>query len=118
MYDFYQEVIELNGPQTYSQNLTYFIHILCQRKQMEQLTEEDVLAGYDKIIAVVDANENNSTWQQVRDYVDRTLASCVTLDCNFVNNVLAPKIMNATKCDIGLAKTLCISYVQCRVRYR
>ena len=83
--------------------------MLCYKKNKEELTDEQVMAEYEKIIAVLDNNITNgvkvTSNQQYKDKVDKAFSSCVKVDCDYIANKLAPKF-KAYPTNLALAKKL------------
>ncbi|MCU0383731.1 MAG: hypothetical protein MUF68_06660, partial [Cyclobacteriaceae bacterium] len=81
--------------------------------KLKNLNEEQILARYDKVSAVIDAKitkakaENKPTDKLIKykDDVDAILITLVKVDCNFVRKNLAPKF-NSNPSDIVLAKKI------------
>jgi tetratricopeptide (TPR) repeat protein len=81
--------------------------------KLKNLNEEQILARYDKVSAVIDAKiakakaENKPTDKLIKykDDIDAILITLVKVDCNFVRKNLAPKF-KANPTDVVLAKKI------------
>lgn len=110
MYDLYKRIVELNGNDTYPLNIQFYIAAACVKKSEGGLTDEQVLDIYEKIAAIIDFNvakndKNQQSWMSAREYVDKTMQTCVKVDCDFVKNNLAPKL-KTTPNDVALMKKI------------
>lgn len=110
LYALYKKIFELNGPKTYAANAVAYMDLLCKKKADGTLDDQKVLAEYDLIEQAFNANvaqggQNAEGWNLVKPEVDRILAACVTIDCDFVRNQMAPQFKKNPK-DIALAKKI------------
>ncbi|TAF67071.1 MAG: hypothetical protein EAZ55_05270 [Cytophagales bacterium] len=99
MFATYKKIVELNKEKTFSQNIAYYMTILCSQRKANKVTDEVVLDEYDKMSAIADANiklggNSVAAWQQVKDFIDKQLESCVTINCDFVKTQYIPKFRN------------------------
>jgi tetratricopeptide (TPR) repeat protein len=81
--------------------------------KLKNLNEEQILARYDKVSAVIEAKIKKATAEQkpvdklikYKDDVDAILITLVKVDCNFVRKNLEPKF-KANPTDVVLAKKI------------
>ncbi len=119
----YDRVYEISGNNVNDNNLeayisVVFVNFLTQKNLPEAqktLTEDQILARYDKLVGVLDAKlkksqEENKTadvekYKSIKVNVDDKLAKMVTINCAFVKKNLEPRFrQNPT--DVALAKKI------------
>lgn len=119
----YDRVYEISGNNVNDNNLEAYISViyvnfLTQKNLPEgqkTLTEDQILARYDKLVGVLDAKlkkaqEENKTadvekYKSIKVNVDDKLAKMVTINCAFVKKNLEPRFrQNPT--DVPLAKKI------------
>jgi tetratricopeptide (TPR) repeat protein len=110
LYDLYQKIFELNGTNVYAPNALAYMDVLCKKKAAGAVDDEKVLNEYGRIEQAHAANvtkggQTTEAWNLVKTEVDRILASCVTIDCNFVRNQMAPQFQQNPD-DLALAKKI------------
>jgi hypothetical protein len=109
LYPLYEKIVALNKDATYNPNVQFYMDLICKKKTAGALTDEQVLAKYEELTAIIDKNlaSNDATktqlWTPTKQYVDQMLQSCVTIDCNFVKNQLGPKFKQNPD-DVAMAK--------------
>ena len=109
IFKMYQKIFALNGTDVYLQNVTPYMYLACLEKTAGRLTDEEVLKIYDQVLTVYEVGVKDPQlavyWEQIKEDADKRLASCVTIDCDFVREQLAPKLKeNPT--DMTLAKKI------------
>lgn len=111
LYTMYKKILETSGDATYNANAQALMDLACRKKTAGSLTDEQVLADYDKINALTekklasnDAGEKQA-WTQTKEYIDQMLSSCVKIDCNFVKTKMGPKFQQNPQ-DAELAKQI------------
>jgi len=110
----FDKVFELNGNNVLDGTLITYLQVVRLNKlKLKNLTDEQVLSRYDKVIEITDAKikKAQSEGKPIDKYVaykgdaDKILISIVKVDCEFVRKNLAPKFKQ-TPTDIGLAKKI------------
>lgn len=119
----YDRVYEISGNNVNDNNLEAYISViyvnfLTQKNLPEAqktLTEEQILARYDKLVGVLDAKlkkaqEENKTadvdkYKAIKVNVDDKLAKMVTINCAFVKKNLEPRFRQNPS-DVPLAKKI------------
>ena len=110
LYELYEKTYELNGTDVGSQNLVAYMDVIRRYKLTGgDLTEEQILDKYTTVTDIIDhkvANgEDEEKMSKTKDFVDRMLTSMVTVDCNFIENSLGPRLKeNPT--DLSMAKKI------------
>jgi tetratricopeptide (TPR) repeat protein len=111
LYPLYEKIIAMNGEQTYNPNVQYYMDLVCKKKAAGGLSDEQVLAEYDKVNSITEKNLAGSDaaktqlWTTTKTYIDQLLQSCVTIDCNFVKGQLGPKFKQNPD-DVNMAKRI------------
>lgn len=110
LYDLYSKIIELNGPETYSNNLLSYMKVACLMKREDKLNDEQVLDIYDQLNELLDQQvamkpSKASTVEKVKNYQDKILFSCVSMDCDMAQNKLGPKLKE-DPANLKLAKRI------------
>lgn len=110
----FDKAFELNGNNVTDGSLIPYLQAVRLNKlKLKNLSDEQVLQRYDKVIEIIDAKikKAQSEGKPIDKYVayksdaDKILISIVKVDCEFVRKNLAPKFkQNPT--DIGLAKKI------------
>src|SRR6185295_6126916 len=112
----YDKVYEISGNNLSNGNLlTYMIAVKNNKIALKNLTDDQILARYDKVMAVIDAKmkkamtENKTTevdqLKGIKDAIDSELLKIVTINCDFVKKNLAPKFKQNPS-DLALAKKI------------
>lgn len=109
LYTLYDKIFTLNGKATFLANTSYFMDVMCRRKAEGKMNDEQIIDQYEKIIEVLEENiangKNAALAEQTKSGVEEKLASCVKVDCDFVDKNLGPKF-RANPSDIKLAKKI------------
>ncbi len=116
MYELYKQIVELNGQDTYNQNVGTYMYLLCKMKdKREELDDAQLVAIHEELTAIVDYNLEKYTqenkpvyidaWQKTQAYIDSQLEKCVEIDCDFIKNQFLPKFQENPK-DTTLAKKI------------
>jgi len=110
----FDKVFELNGNNVMDGTLIPYLQTVRMVKlKLKNLTDEQILQRYDKVIEITDAKikKAQSEGKPIDKYVgyksdaDKILISIVKVDCDFVRKNLAPKFKQ-NPADIGLAKKI------------
>src|SRR4051812_17282379 len=112
----YDKVFEISGDKVSDGNLVaYITTVKANHLAFKDLTDEQVLTRYDKIMALADKKIATATaagktadvqkLKEYKDAVDGLLISIVKVDCDFVRKNLAPKF-KANPTDLPLAKKI------------
>jgi tetratricopeptide (TPR) repeat protein len=108
------KAIELNGNNTLDGTLIpYMQSIKINKLKLKNLSDEQVLERYDKVMAIIDAKIKKGRsegkpvdkLETMKTDVDKILLSMVTVNCDFVRKNLGPKF-KANPSDIGTAKKI------------
>jgi tetratricopeptide (TPR) repeat protein len=106
--DLFDKAYELNGNDLdYYVILPYMSVVVYNAQYLKNLSEEEILDRYDKIMGVIDYQISKGlNEEKLRDYkgkVDGLLVKVVTVDCEFVRKNLGPKFKQNPS-DLKLAK--------------
>ncbi len=109
----YDEAYKLNGKDLpYYMLLPYMSVVQYNAKYVKNLSEDEILGHYDKIMETVDyqiANEKSSDRvEKLKGYkssIDGILVGLVNIDCDFVKTKMAPKFRENPS-DLKLAKKI------------
>ncbi len=99
LYNFFLKAYELNGNDIGNGNLVAFMDIIRKHKLTSKtISDDEVLKNYDmisKIISYKISNESKNTdrFKRYQDNIDKLLTATITVDCNFVENTLGPKLI-------------------------
>ena len=110
MLKLFDRAYELKGnDMDYYVILPYMSTVVNNAKYVKNLSEEEILDRYDKIMSIIDFNiasgRDVERWTKYRSQVDGMLVSVVNVDCDFVRKNLGPKFkQNPT--DLKLAKKI------------
>ncbi len=108
-YDYFQRIMELNGDETSFTNLTLLMLISTNKKAKNEITQDEILDIYDKISTIMDNNiakaegKYKPVWEKSKEGVEGMLAQVITIDCEFVRNNFAEKML-ANPDDIKMSK--------------
>jgi tetratricopeptide (TPR) repeat protein len=110
LYEMYKRTFELNGNEVWDQNLLSYMDVVRKYKLSGGgLSDDDVLTIYDEISEIIDykkaQKKNVERLEKIQDQVDKLLAATVTVDCDFIQNTLGPKLQ-ANPSDLKLAKNI------------
>ncbi|WP_416867494.1 MAG: tetratricopeptide repeat protein [Imperialibacter sp.] len=106
----FEKVYELNGVNTLDNNLLAFMDVVRRFKLTGgAITDVQVLDYYDEIMAIIDlkkaTGKNLDRIEKISENIDKLLTATVTVDCEFVENNLGPKL-KADPTDLKLAKKI------------
>jgi tetratricopeptide (TPR) repeat protein len=106
----FEKVYELNGVNTLDNNLLAFMDVVRRFKLTGgAITDVEVLDYYDEIMAIIDlkkaTGKNLDRIEKIAENIDKLLTATVTVDCEFVENNLGPKL-KADPTDLKLAKKI------------
>ena len=110
MLKLFDRAYELKGnDMDYYVILPFMSTVVNNAKYVKNLSEEEILDRYDKIMGIIDFNiasgRDVERWTKYRSQVDGMLVSVVNVDCDFVRKNLGPKFkQNPT--DLKLAKKI------------
>lgn len=93
----FDRAFELNGVDIYDNNLIAYIDVIRRLKMTGgSVSDTEVLDIYATITDLVDKKLKNGgnpeRLNPISDNVDKVLAATITVDCNFVENNLGPKL--------------------------
>lgn len=112
MLQLFEKAFELNGDEVLDVNTIAYMDILRRAKLSGgSMTDEEILEKYDQITTVIDnkiANpkeKNKASLKDYKDKIDAMLSTVVTVDCNFIQNKLGPRL-EANPEDAQIAKKI------------
>ncbi|MEO1655629.1 MAG: hypothetical protein AAFU64_18950, partial [Bacteroidota bacterium] len=116
LYDLYKKIVELNGQDTYNQNVGTYMYLLCKMKgKKDAIDDAKIVEEHEKLTKIIDYNlvkyrkEEKpvyiDAWEKTQEYIDSRLENCVTIDCGFINDQFVPKYLENTA-DTTLAKKI------------
>ncbi len=108
LYSLFKRTFELNGNQVLDNNLVAYMDITRRYKMSGgALTDEQVIDIYSEISEVIEFKmkeaDNIERLKTLQDNLDKLLTSTITVDCNFVEQTLAPKMADEPE-NVKLAK--------------
>ncbi len=110
MLELFDKVFELNGPNVLDNNTVGYFDIVRRLKLTGgDISEEKILEIYEEINTVIDkkikAKKNVERLNNYKSTIDGMLAAIVTIDCNFIENKLGPKLEQDPE-NLKLAKSI------------
>lgn len=112
MLELFEKAFELAGDNVLSVNTIAYMDILRRAKLSGgTMTDEDILEKYDLISTVLEnkiaasSEKGVASLQSYKDKIDAMLAEIVTVDCDFIENKLGPKLQSNPE-DIKTAKKI------------
>lgn len=110
--ELYGKTFDLNKNDVMGVNTIAYMDIIRRAKLSGvELADEEIIEKYDMIISILDhkiadPNEKNAeTYEDYKGTIDAMLAEIVTVDCNFIENNLGPKL-KANPEDVKTAKKI------------
>lgn len=112
--ELFDKAFELNGNSILDYTLVPYMQVIKVNKlKLKNLTDEQVLQRYDKVMEIIDAKLKKAlsegkpvtSLNETKEKVDQILITIVKVDCEFVQKNLAPKF-RANTSDVGLAKKI------------
>jgi len=101
----FDRAFELNGVDIFDNNLMAYMDVIRRFKAVgNEITDEEVLDIYTIITNLIKKKEGDRL-EEIADNIDKVLAATLTVDCNFVENNLGPKLQENTS-DLKLAKNI------------
>ena len=99
LYNMFMEALELNGNKLGNSNIVAFMDI-CRKHKLtsKSISDDEVLNIYDELSNVVSYKltndpKNIDRLRRYQDNLDKLLTATITVDCNFVENTLGPKLL-------------------------
>ena len=99
LYNMFTEALELNGNKLGNSNIVAFMDI-CRKHKLtsKSISDDEVLNIYDELSNVVSYKLTNDPkdidrLRRYQDNLDKLLTATITVDCNFVENTLGPKLI-------------------------
>ena len=102
LFDMFKDAFELNGNKIGNSNLVAYMDIVRKHKLTSKtISDDEVLDIYDMISStisykVVNDTKNKERYKKYQDNLDKLLTATITVDCNFVENTLGPKLLELT----------------------
>ena len=102
LYNMFNDAYSLNGNKIGNSNIVAFMDIVRKHKLTSKtISDDEVLNIYDNISKTIEFKIINEPKNEVRlrkyqDNVDKLLTATITVDCNFVENTLGPKLLDLT----------------------
>ena len=117
--DLFKEAYKLSGIDIAYTNLVGFMNVIrLSKKAGEEIPDTDIIQYYDEISKIInqkiEAGENVDKLKKAQETIDKILYSTVKIDCNYIKNVLSPKLKEDPK-DLKTAEfiyKLCLAF-QC-----
>jgi tetratricopeptide (TPR) repeat protein len=108
--------IEINGIKMNDGNIIAYMDIVKRAKiENDQYSDEQVIEKYDLITSVIndklEAGQDEEKLELFKNQIDGLLSNMVTIDCDFIQNNLGPKLV-ANPNDIKTAKQIVIFSLQ------
>ena len=99
LFNMFKDAFELNGNKIGNSNVVAFMDIVRKHKLTSKSISDDVvLELYDMISKTISYKiesdaKNEERYNKYQDNVDKLLTATITVDCNFVENTLGPKLL-------------------------
>jgi tetratricopeptide (TPR) repeat protein len=105
--DLFEKTFELNGKKTLDNNLIGYMDVIRRYKLTKgDITDEQIIEKYGEISDVIDfkiqQGKNVSKLEKYQETIDSMLTQIVTVDCEFVEKNLGPKMKESG--DLKIAK--------------
>lgn len=105
--ELFDKTFELNGVNVFDNNLVAYMDVIRRYKiAVGKMTDVEVIEKYTMITDIVAekiaAEGKEERYAKILDNVDKILTATVTVDCNFVESNLGPKMTETN--DIKMAK--------------
>lgn len=103
----FDKAFEMNGAEIFDNNLVAYMDVVRRFKLSGgKMTDEEVIDKYSYISDIVSEKAakggNEKRYATITDNLDKLLTATVTVDCNFVESTLGPKMRASS--DIKMAK--------------
>ena len=99
LFNMFKDAFELNGNKIGNSNVVAFMDIVRKHKlTSKSISDDEVLELYDMISKTISYKiendaKNEERYNKYQDNVDKLLTATITVDCNFVENTLGPKLL-------------------------
>lgn len=105
----FDKTFALNGNDVFDNNLMAYMDVIRRFKLTGgKITDEEVIEKYTQITDIIAAKSTDpsksSRYAAITDNVDKILTATVTVDCNFVETTLGPKLKETG--DVKMAKKI------------
>lgn len=109
LYTQLKKTLELNKNKTFDANVLNYFKVVQRLKKKEKLTDDEVLAIYEQVIGILDAQiiakpKKVDLLTSKKEEIEEILSKIVVVDCDFIQNNLGPKY-TATP-ELKLAKRI------------
>ena len=111
LYNMFKDAYRLNGNKIGNSNLVAFMDIIRKHKLTSKtISDDEVLKNYDMISKIINykiSNEpkNIDRLKRYQDNIDKLLTATITVDCNFVENTLGPKLIELSMLNDEIVET-------------
>jgi len=102
LFNMFKDAFQLNGNKIGNSNLVAYMDIVRKHKlTSKSISDDEVLEIYDMIsktisFKAVNDTKNEERYKKYQDNIDKLLTATITVDCNFVENTLGPKLLELT----------------------
>ena len=102
LFNMFKDAFNLNGNNIGNSNLVAYMDIVRKHKlTSNSISDDEVLDIYDFISKIISNKkkedpENESRLLSYQDNIDKLLTATITVDCDFVENTLGPKLLLLT----------------------
>lgn len=111
LYDMYERVFEMLGKDVDQGNAQAYLNVLkVYQLRLKKLSDDEVLAKYDRLMGVIDNGLSKTTdkkkidkWEATRTKADEMLAGLINIECDFVKSNFGPKL-EANPNDLKVAE--------------
>ena len=102
LFNMFKDAFLLNGNKIGNSNLVAYMDIVRKHKlTSKSISDDEVLEIYDMIsktisFKLLNDGKNQVRYKKYQDNLDKLLTATITVDCNFVENTLGPKLIELT----------------------
>jgi tetratricopeptide (TPR) repeat protein len=106
LYQQFERTFELNGQDVGTQNLVAYMAVVkLYKSRGGDISDEEILDRYTNVMSIIDykvsKGEDPAKLEKTKDFIDRMLPSMVTIDCEFIETNLGPKLKESGELDIA-----------------
>jgi len=109
LYELFEKTFELNGKEVGTQNLVAYMDVIKLYKfRGGEITDDEILDRYSTVMSIIDyklsKGEDPAKLEKFKNFIDRMLPSMVTIDCEFIETNLGPKLKETS--SLAMAKKI------------
>lgn len=106
LYQLFEKTFEVNGKEVGSQNLVAYMDVIKRYKTNGgSITDDEILDRYTNVMTIIDykisKGGDSAKFEKTKNFIDKMLPSIVTIDCDFIETNLGPKLKETQELEMA-----------------